>query len=294
MSKSFRLDFVGIGCARAGTGWISHCLQEHPQICMAPSKELFYFCTDPQWGPFSNYFRGEAWLSKQFVHAQPGQSTGEFTPVYLSAPESPKLLKQASPEIKLLVSYRNPVDRLYSMYHMLGRLYKLPPTFEEFIAECPQYIESGYYHTLTQRFLAYFPTQQFHFMIFDDIREAPAQMLAHLYAFLEVDPQFIPSKANTQINAGTTVRSVLLRNLIDLAVKISKRAILGIDLNRLINSLGVHNLGRRIGQLNTKETSIPPLNQKTRARLIEVYAQENLLLGELIGRDLTKWNTISS
>ena len=118
MFKTFRLDFVSIGCARSGTTWLRECLQEHPQICVSDLKELCYFCSDPQWAPFSNNFRSENWLNKRFSHYKPGQIKGELTPFYISDPTSPVLIKKAFPDIKILVSYRNPVDRLYSMYYI--------------------------------------------------------------------------------------------------------------------------------------------------------------------------------
>ncbi|HEX2742138.1 MAG TPA: sulfotransferase, partial [Rubrobacter sp.] len=36
-------DFIGIGAQKAGTTWLSHNLQHHPQIWMPPLKEIHYF-----------------------------------------------------------------------------------------------------------------------------------------------------------------------------------------------------------------------------------------------------------
>lgn len=36
-------DFIGIGAQKAGTTWLSHYLQRHPEIWMPPLKEIHYF-----------------------------------------------------------------------------------------------------------------------------------------------------------------------------------------------------------------------------------------------------------
>ena len=36
-------DFLGIGAQKAGTTWLSHNLQLHPEVWMPPVKELHYF-----------------------------------------------------------------------------------------------------------------------------------------------------------------------------------------------------------------------------------------------------------
>ena len=36
-------DFIGIGAQKAGTTWLSHNLQRHPEIWMPGIKELHYF-----------------------------------------------------------------------------------------------------------------------------------------------------------------------------------------------------------------------------------------------------------
>src|SRR5262245_1610189 len=120
--SSFNLDFVGIGAAKSGTTWLAQCLGEHPQVCISNPKELNYFCRKKYWTMGGSYYgKGEAWLRQGFVHWKPGQIRGEISPTYLVDPESPKLLARHFPNVKIIVSFRNPTDALFSLYFGLAK-----------------------------------------------------------------------------------------------------------------------------------------------------------------------------
>ncbi len=46
MNNNFKVDFIGIGAQKAATSWIAKCLIEHPEICLAASKETHFFSDD--------------------------------------------------------------------------------------------------------------------------------------------------------------------------------------------------------------------------------------------------------
>ncbi len=49
--------FLGIGAQKAGTTWLSQQLSRHPEVWIAPGKEIHYFDRDPR------YFSSPRWLS---------------------------------------------------------------------------------------------------------------------------------------------------------------------------------------------------------------------------------------
>ena len=102
-----KVDFIGIGFNRSGTSWISKCLDEHPEICVSRPKETFYYSND--------YFRGPKYYENCFKHCKADVKVrGEFTPSYIYAEESLKLIKAEQPEAKVLVSVRDPLERTIS------------------------------------------------------------------------------------------------------------------------------------------------------------------------------------
>lgn len=292
LSKDFTLEFVGVGAAKAGTTWLATCLQEHPQVCIPEQKELYYFSTTNIRRKIPLYEnRGEAWLQDQFKHCQPGQIRGEISTVYLVDPQVPKLIKQCYPYTKILVSYRNPADRLYSLYFHYNREFAVPGTFEGFLKKYPHLIETGFYYSQTQRYLELFPRENMHFILFDDIGHDPQNVLRQLFAFLGIETAYSPPSLHAKVNTRKTPRSALLRNLIG-----SSRDMLNSDprlqtIKQLLVRAGIERLANQLYAANLRGASIPPMRAETRAWLQEIYAKENRLLGNFLERDLEYWNS---
>ena len=283
------MDFVGIGCASSGTTWLHSALAEHPEICMPKTKELMFFNKNPLWATQANYHKGLSWLAKQFRHCSGVVVKGEISPIYISCPESAQLIHCHRLDIKLLVSFRNPVDRLYSMYYMLSRLYPLPDTFDEFLQQRPELIASGHYHTLISNYLEFFSRSQFHFILYDDIISDPAQVIRQLYEFLGVTSGYQSRLTAKRINPRRTCRSTLLRNMLGSGAEQLKQGATRMRINSALSTLGVHRLARWIADLNTKPMATPPMNPTVRRWLIDAYADEIRGLERLLGRDLSHW-----
>ena len=241
------------------------------------------------WAAHSNHHKGLPWLAKQFGHCPCNVVKGEFNTVYISCPESAQLIYRHRPDIKLLVAFRNPLDRLYSMYYMLSRLYPLPDTFEEFLQQRPEFIATGHYHTLISNYLEFFPRSQFHFILYDDICSDPAQVIRQLYEFLGVYAGHQSQFEAKRINTRRTCRSSLLRNMLGFVSEQFKQGQTRLRINSALSTLGVHTMARWIADLNTKHVVTPPMNSIIRLRLIDAYTDEVCRLQSLIGRDLSHW-----
>jgi hypothetical protein len=289
--NKFRLDFIGIGAAKAGTTWLAECLREHPQVCMSNPKELNYFCTKHIWPPSPTFYdRGEKWLRARFSHWRPGQIRGEFSVSYLIDPESPMLIQKHFPDVKIVISYRNPTDSLYSFYYELAKRYSVPNTVEDFLEEYHDFIQYGFYHTHTKRYLGSFPLKNFHFIIFDDIRRDPEKVLVALFEFLGVDTDYRPPSLVERVNERKAPRYILIRNLIGNTTDFFRTDPKAKKVKRFSRLLGAHRVANWIQVKNLCAATFPSMREDTRSRLLGIYAEENTLLGELLNRDLSHWN----
>jgi hypothetical protein len=118
------IDFLVLGAQKCGTTWIHHVLSQHPQVFIPAAKELHFFNKASAPG------RGLGWYAAQFADAAPGQLRGECTPNYLwnhldrrdrPVPGefhdfAPKL-KELRPQLRLVATLRDPVDRAVSAFH---------------------------------------------------------------------------------------------------------------------------------------------------------------------------------
>lgn len=289
-TSTLKLDFSGLGAAKAGTTWLAQCLAEHPQIAMSRPKELNYF-SDYRFFPEigSHFGESEEWLAQRFAHGRPGQLRGEFSVSYLPDLAVPARLFAHNPGMKLIISYREPVGRLYSLYHQLLKEYPVPATFEAFLASNPLFIENGFYARQTAAVLAAFPRSQIHYLRFDDLARDPADTLQRVLSFLGVDPRFTPPSLHEKVNERRKPRSVALRNGINQVRVILNSSGAARSLRKGLIRLGGERLMHRLQEANLVEAPLEPMNPATRRRLEEIYSPEVKALEDLTGIDLGAW-----
>ena len=118
-------DFIIPGFQKCATTALWKNLNQHPRICMATcptcpgGKELNFFSP---WRKNTNFNRGFGWYSSHFK--DDGRLWGEASPSYTGIPEkSAAMIRKALPEVKLIFSMRNPVDRAYSALNHYRQIY---------------------------------------------------------------------------------------------------------------------------------------------------------------------------
>ncbi|MCC5897966.1 MAG: sulfotransferase domain-containing protein [Phormidium sp. BM_Day4_Bin.17] len=108
-------QFIIIGAAKSGTSALYSYLASHPNVLPAVVKEINFWSY--------RFQNGLPWYQSHFpaisetIALQQGLVTGEASPSYFAHPEAPQRLKQAYPNIRLIVSLRNPVERTISHYY---------------------------------------------------------------------------------------------------------------------------------------------------------------------------------
>lgn len=268
-------NFIGLGAARSGSTWIARNLAQHPDVFVPRKKEVHFFD--------AHYEQGLGWYEEEFA-AQTGQlRVGEITPQYFHNEEVAPRLGRDLPQAKLFVSLRNPVDRAYSHYWRLVAAGTFgeqdPPSFEEALAQIPEITAVGFYAGHLKRYYEHFEPKQVLVMLYDDLQESPAEFLAQLLGFLDLEVQLDSALVERKVNAAASLK--------DLA-----RSKWAWRSARLLGRLGFHGATAEIEKRNRSE--IPEMNLETRQRLIDLYAASNEELARLIGKDLTAWSAVAT
>jgi Sulfotransferase domain len=189
-------DFVGVGTQRSGTTWWFETLLGHPQI-RAPKgkrKEQHFF----------DRFCAEELTPQDIAgyHARfprkPGQIAGEWTPRYMHDFWTPKLIARAAPDAKLLIMFRDPIERFRS--GVPHRLSRTPGSRLE--AVTADAIERGKYATQLERVLAYHDADKILILQYEKCVADPATQYRRTLTFLGVDPEYAHEGFGTQ--RGTT------------------------------------------------------------------------------------------
>lgn len=290
-SPGIKLDFVGVGAAKAGTSWLAACLAEHPEICMAEPKELNYFCEKAIWPKYRvNNTLGPEWLAERFAHCASGQLLGEFSPNYLCDPRSPRLILRHNPECRLIFCFRHPVDAVVSFYYQVGKEALMADSFEQFLGEYPEIHDMGLYHRHVQTFLEAFPREQCLFLLFDDIQRDPATVLRQCFSFLGVASDFSPSTLLQRVNEPRTPRSRTLLAAVNWVREFVQNHAAGAISQRLIWKLQLYRLHRWVVQRNLKPFIPSPISGTTRRRLLDFYRDDTQQLAVFLGKDLSHWH----
>jgi len=105
-------DFIGVGTQRSGTTWWQRLLKDHPAIRtpLNRKKEQHFF------DKFGRRPMEPADIERyhELFPRGPGELSGEWTPRYMRDIWGPRVLSQAAPDTKLLVMFRDPVERYRS------------------------------------------------------------------------------------------------------------------------------------------------------------------------------------
>jgi hypothetical protein len=106
-------SFIIIGTQKAGTTALHKYLSLHPQL-IESKKEIFFFDCD------KNYKKGVKFYLSHF-QGNRNKKNGKFfevSPSYLVKESAAKRIYDFNPEIKLVASLRNPIERAFSAWNM--------------------------------------------------------------------------------------------------------------------------------------------------------------------------------
>jgi hypothetical protein len=284
-----KVDFIGIGVTKCGTSWCSDMLAAHPDICMSEPKEVRYFNpeTDVLNGEVNpNRSRGDDWYHLHFKHCSAKIIKGEFTPMYLGDPRSIDAIVEYNDKVKLIVCFRDPVQRLNSHYHMMADyVNSTQDALEVEIERHAAYLEQGFYGKQLQYVYSKIPREQVLVLFTEDIHNQPDAVVERLYTFLGVDASYRPrtlgAKSNDAVKSRFPWVGKLLYHL--------PRVMVTLRLNGLLVFLRKFRVDEVIRRLLTKKMVYQPVSAQTRAQLQQRYLSDIELLESLTSRDLSHW-----
>ena len=203
-----RIDFIVGGIQKSGTTSLYELLRQHPRLVGSAHKEPHFFsrhrrydlsdeditayhCAWVEEGqdfqPDKLYF--EASPDSCFLHHRDKQQLFDPLP----------LVKRYNPEIKIIMLFRDPVERFYSEWcmrhraHSEGKSWGIAEPFADFFAGAQrawfrrgfqQTLYHGCYTSIVARVLKLFPRQSVLFLKPDDVNDD----LAKIERFLGVEP----------------------------------------------------------------------------------------------------------
>jgi sulfotransferase family protein len=264
-------NFLIIGALRSGTTSLARYLGAHPDVFMASQKEVRYFDR--------HFERGLDWYRRQFSKATTQSAVGEGTPAYMYEEVAISRMEAIVPDARLIAILRNPVDRAYSHYWLnrargsetLEFAAALEAEESRLGRDGPRYAYAGQgsYLRYLQRVCDHFPRASLFTVVFEDLRNDPAQTYRSVCRFLDIDAGFLPENLGRPMNRYVTFHSTRLR--------------------RLTRGLPP-SIRSAVGRLNVREAaSYPPMDPDLRQRLLQRFERDNAALASWLEHDLEVW-----
>lgn len=288
-------NFLVIGAQKCATTWLDSLLTQHNDIFTPPSKELHFFNIR------ENQELGIEWYRSQFAGHSGETAIGECTPNYLwvsDAPadlheqpelqgkpplnfteypfvirDIPALVRQQYEDLQLIVCLRNPVDRAVSGYFHAIRAGKVSPRRGLIEAGGEQGILGmGFYYRHLVEWMKHFSPDKFLVLIYEeDVLQTKEASVRKVYEHLGVDPDFTPTRMEQSFNRRASHTYMHMHYYMP---RLTRR------LNRIAPVRSV------LHRLNFPKITVSEADME---HLRAIYARENKLLEELLGRSLAKW-----
>ena len=276
-------NFLIVGDLKAGTTSLHSYLSQHPEIYLPPRKELRYFAYDDE-NPFDARTKSrrartlDEYLS-YFADAGDEKAIGEASPNYLRSPGAAARIRKQLPNVRLIVSLRNPADRLHSLYQMLYRSGAMRQPLDEYLfGYDATTIKGNFIWPDLARYFQLFDREQLMVILFDELKDSAGAVAEKLYKFLGVESSFAPDLSPQ--NTGGIPRHVRVYSLLLRGRNAFKSAAVAPPPAYLKRAWS------RYKQRALRPQELDPM---IRRKILEVCTDDILRTEELIGRDLSIW-----
>jgi len=283
-------QFLIIGAAKSGTTTLANYLRKHPECFIPEEKEPNFFGLDEK------YKQGMDYYASLFEPAADHQVCGEASTDYAKHPRYPLVAERIGehlPDVKLIYVMRHPVDRAYSYYvhrHRSG----ITETFEEYIERTSEAVDGSHYIMQLERYMNYVPKDNFLFLLSDDLNEAPYKTLKKICQFIGINDEFdFANEGKIVSNQGRKVFEDTLRGRITAPLrKVPLLATIAAAVPQSWRD-GIYKLLQKsfYGKQVRETYTAPPMQPKTRQKLLEYFSEPNQALAKFIDRDLSRWSS---
>ncbi len=194
-----RVDFLVAGVQKAGTTALHDYLSELPGLELPAVKEAHFFDDEERVD-----WQAPDYAAYHALFADPSRLWGEATPIYLYWPNALDRIRAYNPAMKVILLFRDPVERAWSHWKMEYARGKETEPFGWCIRDgrarmadarpypgyhrVYSYVERGFYGRQLARALELFPRRQLLLLGSDALRRDPQATIAKICDFLGTLP----------------------------------------------------------------------------------------------------------
>lgn len=205
-----KLKFFIIGAPNSGTTSLWYLIKQHPEVCMSEIKEPRFFTDDnfsKKWDWYKSLFQNCALNNTKAF----GEASVNYSETHIW-PETPKRIKKAFPEAKIIYLVRDPITRLESCWRQAlssGHWYKkyytdnlMPLDFKKAVIEYEHFLGTCKYWSHLQEYRKYFDDEKILVIFFEDFIINQKNTVQECFRFLDVDKTYSEKLDYSRKNSG--------------------------------------------------------------------------------------------
>ena len=269
-------SFFVIGPPRTGSTWLHQVLSRYT-LLPSPSKETRFFDT--------HFHRGMKWYLAHYANWDEQRRIGEVAPTYFASAVARERIAEIVPAAKIICVFRNPVERVFSLYRLKRAYGMIRWSFEQAIERDPELMESSRYASTLKLWQGSFGAGNVLACIYDDLRESPQSFANSLVDFIEV-PRFELAASQCALahdsEGMTDPRSYLRTRSATLMADWLKAR----RMDRMVAAFKSSRLRKLV---LGGGPPLPQLPAEVSRRLYEMFRPEVEELEEMTQRDLSGW-----
>lgn len=219
-------NFLFVGADKAGSSWLHAVLTHHPEMFIAPEKDLYFF---------DRYFdRGTAWYARHFANATRRHAViGEICHDYLYSEAAAERIVATLPDIRIMACLREPISRAKSSYLNMQRHGWVSTDFGAALDDHPHLLDHGRYGTHLARFAALLPRDRIYLGYFDDLQSDPQGFLDGILGWLGLPPLALDGQQLRPVRRASSARNAPVARFVKAAAVVAREA----HLERLVGAV---------------------------------------------------------
>ncbi len=277
-------NFFIVGPPKTGTTSLYSYLNSVPGIFMSPVKEPHYFSNvaKAKMDKSSKIPDKNKYL-KLFANVKNEKIIGDASASYFSHPLVPELIHQISPSAHIIISLRNPINRIYSAYLMGNYMGIYKFSFHEELELAFQHgpnhdkknmlrLKPNVHSKSVKNYIGFFGKERVKIIIFEEWIKDIKNTVNEIIRFLGLDYSIKEDFQNIY-NPYVETRGI-----------ISKGIMWNSNIRKICNSLFSTSTNMFLSKLLTKKSTKPKMNKEDEDKLLNFFRDDVNDLEKILGR----------
>ena len=270
-------EFFAVGPPRTATTWLHFVLRGRVGLPTVIKETQFF-----AW----NYDLGIDWYKNFFRGCPSNLPIGEIAPIYFDYGPARERIRRYCPAAKIIVTLRDPVERIYSQYRLWNCLGLIDGPFD-YATQREVLSASASYALNIQAWVTLFGWDRVLVLFHEDLERDPQSVVGSVCAFIEIPTVDVTHSGLSGQRVLTITRSPRSLRLAKRALKLKAYLIRQQKWLRIASLLEDYN--PVVNFCFGRGPNFPALDEATKSKLRAILRPEIEDLEQLVCRDLSHW-----